>query len=139
MEERAELRDSPGAVAERIREDIRQCAALLSRARQYGERSPQYKEAQATWRYRQAIIDALAVERGTSPDDIQVHRVAAYDVIAATRTVRTDLLQREAEQDDAGRRFLEATAFLDVPTGPAAGPRVQGLPEWSPEPPGGAG
>ncbi|WP_432158057.1 hypothetical protein [Streptomyces sp. bgisy153] len=137
MEERPELRDSPGAVAERIREDIRQCAALLSRARQYGEQSPQYQAAQAAWRHRRAIIDALAVERKASPGDVELHRVAAYDVIAAARTVRAGLRRHEADQN--GRRFLEATAFLDAPTEPGAGPHVQGLPEWSPEPPGWAG
>ncbi|MCX5207544.1 hypothetical protein OG897_39840 [Streptomyces sp. NBC_00237] len=134
MKEHADLPDSPGALAERIREDVRQCAALLSRARQHGEQSPQYQEAQAAWRHRQAIIDALAVEQETSREDIELHRVAAYDVIAAARTVRADLLQREADQDDAGRRFLESTAFLDAPTELA-----DGLPEWSPEPPGWAG
>ncbi|MEV5646600.1 hypothetical protein AB0L67_42455 [Streptomyces flaveolus] len=136
MKERAELPDSPGALAERIREDVRQCAALLSRARQHGERSPQYQEAQSAWSHRQAIIDALAVEGGTSLEDIELHRVPAYDVIAAAQAVRADLQQREADQDHAGRRFLEATAYLDAPSEPAAGTRVQGLPDWSPEPPG---
>lgn len=138
MKEHAELPDSPGAVAERIREDVRQHATLLTRARQHGEQSPQYREAQAAWGHRKAVVDALAAKRGVSPGDIELHRVAAYDVIAAARVVRDDLLQRHPH-DDAGRRFLEATAFLDPPAGSASGADDRDLPEWSPEPPGWAG
>ncbi|MEU9480745.1 hypothetical protein [Streptomyces sp. NPDC048191] len=127
------LPDSPGAIAERVREDVRQCAALLSRARQYGEQSPEYQAALAAWSHRQAIIGVLAERLATQPKDVELHRVAAYDVISATRLVRTRLLDRSADNDEAGRRFLEATEFLaPVATASAS---AQGFPDWNPEPP----
>lgn len=134
MSDSGRLPDSPGALAQRIREDILQIRALLSRTRLSGEESPEHQMARAAWTHRRAILEVLAAERGVPVEEVRVSEVAAYDLIAATVSVRARLAESHEDRDGTGASFLAATAFL----GSQAGAEAR-LPDWSPEPPGSLG
>ena len=131
MSDSDRLPDSPGALAQRIREDVLQIRALLSRTRLSGEESPEHQMAQAAWTHRRAILEVLAAKRGVTVEEISVSAVPAYDLIAATVTVRARLTEAREDRDGTAASFLAATSFLSPPAG--AGTQ---LPDWSPEPPG---
>jgi hypothetical protein len=131
MSDSDRLPDSPGALAQRIREDVLQIRALLSRTRLSGEESPEHRLAQAAWTHRRAILEAVAAERGVSVEEISVSAVPAYDLIAATVAVRARLAEAHEDRDGTAANFLAATSFLSSPAGAATR-----LPDWSPEPPG---
>ncbi|MEW2302147.1 hypothetical protein AB0958_19575 [Streptomyces sp. NPDC006655] len=130
MSDSDRLPDSPGALAQRIREDVLQIRALLSRTRLSGEESPEHQMAQAAWAHRRAILEVLATKRGVTVEEISVSAVPAYDLIAAAVTVRARLAEAREDRDGTAASFLAATSFLSP-----AGAGTQ-LPDWSPEPPG---
>lgn len=123
---------SPRAAAERIRLEVLQARTVVSRARLlHGEDSEEYGRAIAGWEPWGGVVRSLAERRGVSPEEIELWRVPALELVAAARDAGLSLPNAGGGAgSDAGetRRRAAREGLGLVDRGP--------LPEWSPEPPG---